>query len=132
MGEGFVAGVQIHFWPAYTAHKFFVVNASCLGLIAVSNLLYDWQGNRLVGIPMVWVWERSLNGLWHIGWTFYFREYSPGLVTSALFFAILYLLYCYGVLKGHIKQRVFFGAGMIALLMEILLLSSPWWAQKIR
>jgi hypothetical protein len=63
MGGGFVAGIQAHFWPAYTATKFFTVNASFLLLIAISNLLYDWKGSRLAIIPMIWVWERSLNGL---------------------------------------------------------------------
>lgn len=132
MGGGFVAGVQIHFWPAYTATKFFTVNASFLILIAISNLLYDWQGSRLAVIPMVWVWERSLNGLWHIGWTLFFKEYSPGLVTSGMFFVILYLSYRYGVLKGHMRQAAFFGGGIIAAILEVLLLSSLWWVRRIQ
>jgi hypothetical protein len=132
MGGGFVAGVQLHFWPAYTATKFFTVNASLLVFIAISNLLYDWQGSRFALIPMVWVWERSLNGLWHIGWTFFFKEYSPGLVTSGMFFVILYLSYRFGVLKGHMQKASFFGAAAIGALLEILLLSSLWWAQRIQ
>ena len=51
MAGGFVAGVQVHLWPAYTATKFFTVNASFLVLIAISNLFYDWQGSRLAVIP---------------------------------------------------------------------------------
>ena len=131
MGGGFVVGVQTHFWPTYTAKKFFLLNAVFLILIALSNILYDWQGNSLILLPIVWVWERSLNGLWHIGWTVMFKEYSPGLVTSGLFFVMLYFSYRYGVQKGPIEQIVFFGGAMIAIIIEVLLLSSLWWFQKI-
>ena len=131
IGGGFVAGVQRHFWPAYAANKFLAVNAVLLVLIAAGNALYHWQGSRLILLPAVWVWERFLNCLWHVVWTIHFKEYSPGLVTSGLFFAIFCLLYHYGVRQGRIKPAVFYGAGLIAFLLEVLLLSSLWWARKI-
>ncbi|OGP54349.1 MAG: hypothetical protein A2Y65_02400 [Deltaproteobacteria bacterium RBG_13_52_11] len=128
MGGGFVAGIQRHFWLGFTMSDFFTANAYYLILIAIVNLLYDWRGGWFAVIPLVLVWERSLNGLWHVGWTLFFKEYSPGLVTSPMFFVILYLSYRYGVLKGHMRQAAFFGGGIIAIVLETLLLSSLWWA----
>jgi hypothetical protein len=131
MAGGFVAGVQAHFWPSYTAGKFFALNTVFLILIAASNIAYDLRGGRFILLPLIWVWERALNGLWHLGWTAFFREYSPGLVTSVLFWIVFAFTYRYGVLGGGIATRVFLRAGMVALIIEALLLSSLWWAQEL-
>jgi len=66
MAGGFVAGVRTHFWPTYTAARFFWFNTTLLAVIALSNALYDFAGNRIVVVPLLWVWERALNGLWHL------------------------------------------------------------------
>ena len=131
MAGGFVAGVQTHFWPTYNGIRFFGTNTFFVIIIAASNVLYDWKGERFIILPIIWVWERTLNGIWHIGWTIYFKEYSPGLVTSCLFFMIFYLLFRYGVQKGNIKYKIFWIGGIIATVLEVLLLSTLWWVQRI-
>lgn len=128
MGGGFVAFIQRHFWHGFTITDFFIANTIWLMLIAISNILYDWLGNRFVVIPMFFVWERAFNALFHIGFTFYFKEYCPGLVTSVLFFVILYLICRYGVLRGHVRWIAFFGSGIVALVFETIFISSMWWA----
>jgi hypothetical protein len=128
MGGGFVAFIQRRFWPGFTITDFFIANAIWLTLIAISNILYDWLGNRFAVIPIAFIWERFFNAFFHIGSTFYFKEYSPGLVTSVLFFVILYLTYRYGVLRGHVRRAAFFGSGIVAVVFETVFLSSMWWA----
>jgi hypothetical protein len=128
MAGGLPASIQRHFLFEFKMSDFFDANAYWLILIAISNLLYDWKGNRLAAIPMAFVWERSFNALLHIGLTCYFKEYSPGLVTGVLFFVILYLTYRYGVLRGHVRRAAFFGSGIVAAVFEITFASSMWWA----
>jgi hypothetical protein len=128
MAGGLVAFVQRHFWSGFTIPDFFSANAYWLILIAISNLLYDWKGNRFAAIPMAFIWERCFNALFHIGSTYHFKEYSPGLVTSVLFFVILYLICRYGVLRGHVRWVTFFVSSIPALVFETVFVSSMWWA----
>jgi hypothetical protein len=128
MGGGFVASIQRNFWSGFAISDFFEANAYWLILIAISNILYDWKGSRLAVIPMFFLWERFLNAFFHIGYTCYYKEYSPGLVTSTLFFVILYLICRYGLLRGHIRKVAFIGSGIAAAIFEIIFISPMWWA----
>ena len=128
MAGGFVAFIQRHFWAGFATNDFFTANAVWLTLIAVSNLLYDWLGKRVAFIPMAFVWERVFNAFFHIGSALYFKEYSPGLATSGLFLVILYLVFRYGVLRGHAHWAAFLGSGVAALVFETVFVSSMWWS----
>lgn len=128
MGGGLVDFIRRHFWSGFMMADFFNANAIWLIAIAMASLLYDWRGNRLAVIPLFFVWERCLNAIFHVGSTFYFKEYCPGLVTGALFFPILYLVGRYGVLRGHVRWAAFFGSGIAAAIFEITFVSSMWWA----
>lgn len=128
MAGGFVSFIQRHFWAGFAMADFFTANAVWLTLIAISNLLYDWQGKRLAAVPMAFVWERFFNALFHVGSAFFLNEYSPGLATSGLFPVILYLVCRYGVLRGHASWAAFIGSGVAALIFETVFVSSMWWA----
>ena len=128
MAGGLVAFVQRHFWSGFKIGDFAVANTVWLIAIAVSNILYDWLGTRLAVVPMAFVWERCFNGLFHIGSTLYLNEYCPGLLTSALFFVILYLICRYGVLRGHMRRVAFWASALPAIVFETLFVSSMWWA----
>ena len=131
MGGGFVPFIQRHFWNGFAWTDFFTANAVWFILIGVSNLLYDLLGNRFAlipAIPLAFLWERVFNAFFHIGTTFCFKEYSPGLVTSVLFFVILYLVGRFVVLRGHISWSLFFVSSIPALIFETVFISSMWWA----
>ncbi len=128
MAGGLVAFIQRHFWPGFAMTDFFNANMIWLILIAISNLLYDWRGRRFAFIPMAFVWERCFNALFHVGSTFWFKEYCPGLVTGVLFFVILYLICRYEVLKGHMRWAALGGSAVPAFVFETAFVSSMWWA----
>jgi len=79
MRGGFAAFIQRRFWPGFTVTDFFIANAIWLTLIAISNILYDRLGNRFAVIPTAFIWERFFNAFFHVGSTFYFKEFSRGL-----------------------------------------------------
>jgi hypothetical protein len=131
MAGGFVPFIQRHFWSGFAWGDFAVANAVWLILIAISNIVYDWLGNKyafIAGIPLAFLWERCFNAFFHIGSTFYYNEYSPGLITGLLFFVILYLIARYGVLRGHLRWVTFLVSAIPALIFETLFVSSIWWA----
>lgn len=131
MGGGFVPFIQRHFWTGFVWGDFAVANAVWLILIAISNILYDSFGNRfafIAAIPLFFVWERCFNSIFHIGATFYYNEYSPGLLTGLLFFVILYFICRFVILRGHMRWVVFFVSSIPAFIFEILFVSSMWWA----
>jgi hypothetical protein len=131
MVGGFVPFIQRHFWSGFAWGDFAVANAVWVILIAVSNILYDWLGDKftfIAAFPMAFVWERCFNAFFHMGSTFCYNEYSPGLISSLLFFVILYLVIRFGVLRGHIRWVTFFVSGIPAFIFETLIASSMWWA----
>lgn len=46
-------------------------------------------------LRLVWSIERTCNGFWHLIWAARFQEYSPGLLTSILFWMELYFVLRY-------------------------------------
>jgi len=131
MSGGFVNFIQRHFWPGFALNDFAVANAVWLILIGISNILYDFIGNRteyLAMLPLFFVWERCLNGIFHIATTIWFKEYSPGLITSFMFFVLLYMICRFGVLKGHLRWKVLILSSVPAIIFEVLFISSMWWA----
>ena len=58
-------------------------------MIAASNLLFDLFGGRLVILPLVGIFGFALHGVTvHVFWTVRQRDYSPGLVTSVLYWIV--------------------------------------------
>jgi hypothetical protein len=128
MGGGFVAFIQQHFWTGFALDDFFQANGIWLILIAISNILYDCLGNSIVVVPLAFLWERSFNTLFHVGTTFYFRQYSPGLLSGLVFFVLIYLVCRFGLLRKQFRLRAFLGSGIVALAFEAVFISSMWWA----
>jgi hypothetical protein len=84
LGGSFVEKVREHWWPQYSWRKFFWFNAGYFAIMIASVVAYDLRGGPWLVLPLAWSIERTCNGLWHVGWTIHFHEYSPGLVSSIL------------------------------------------------
>ena len=111
---GFVGWVGRSFWPGYSMRMFFWFNAGAVVLIAASNLLFDLFGGRFVILPLVWIFGFALHGVTvHVFWTVRQRDYSPGLVTSVLYWIVAYLAARYGYAAGLVSATDFW-AGAIA------------------
>jgi len=98
LNGGFVQWIVDNFWPTYTMRMFFWFNAGAIGVIAVSNLLFDSFGGHWVILPLILVAGFVTHALSvHLYWTIRRNTYSPGLVTSLLYIIVFYLLIKYGV-----------------------------------
>jgi len=124
LGETFVGMVRRHFWPDYGWEKFFGFNALLIGLIALSNLAYEALGGAWIILPLVFAFQMATNGLWHLGATLVTRTYSPGLLTSVLYWMLFYLLFRYAFLKGQIRTDHFLVAAVAGTLVTVVMIGS--------
>ena len=127
MNGGFVSWVQTSFWPGYTTRMFFWFNAGAIAGIALSNLVFDAFGGHWVILPLLWVSGFVVHGVTvHIFWTVRRRDYSPGLVTSVLYWTVGYLVAKYGYAAGLISGADFWvGAAIGAVLIGGFLTAGP-------
>ena len=93
IGGGFVATVRKHWWPTYTARMFFFFNATFLAIVAGCNLAYDLVGQSVLFLPLFFAVAFATHGVtFHVWATLRYHEYSPGLVTSTLYWLLVYLI----------------------------------------
>ena len=115
LGGSFVEKVREHWWPEYSWTKFFWFNAGYFGIMIASVVLYDFLLGPWVILPLAWAIERACNGVWHLGWSIHFREYSPGLVSSILMWMNLYFILRYRPRTEPLGTNVVVPALIIAL-----------------
>lgn len=123
---GFIGGVREHIWPTYPTKSFVITNTVMILLITTSILLYEGLGGNWVAFPLMWMIERSLNGLFHIWWSIRFKTYSPGLLTNGIIWIILYLTIKENYGLGDFTSAQLYAAIVIAIVCEIILLSLLW------
>lgn len=121
IGGSFVEKVREYWWPEYSWRKFFWFNAGYFTIMIASVVLYDLRGGAWLVFPLAWSIERMCNGLWHVGWTVHFREYSPGLVTSILMWMNFYFILRYTPPEQAIGQEMWVRAVIIGGLFTAFL-----------
>jgi hypothetical protein len=116
--------VNKFFWPEYTEKHFFWFN-TCFHLInIVSIIIYDIFGVGWVILPLSLSWVFVTNGLWHVLGTAMFKEYSPGLMTSPLYWIIMYFIIRYSLLQGNILLSNFIISVIVGTVITILMIGS--------
>jgi hypothetical protein len=85
-----------------------LVNALFI-LLCVVNLIYYTPGSSLLYLVTGLI---LFNGMLHIGSSFVFRKYAPGLLTSVLMYipVSIYIIYNAGPLSGRIISALISGA----------------------
>ncbi len=124
LGENFVEMVRRHFWPDYGWKHFFGFNTLLMTLIVLSIVLYDILGGAWIVLPLTFVFQMATNGLWHLVATIVTRRYSPGLLTSTLYWVLFYLIFRYAFLKGEIPVRQFVTSAAVGTLITVLMIGS--------
>jgi hypothetical protein len=95
VGGGFIGMIKRDYWPEYDGRKFFGFNAILLSLLVIGLILFDiFKGPWLLW-PLSFAFLFATNGLWHLLQTIILREYSPGLITSPIYWVLLYFIIRY-------------------------------------
>lgn len=124
LGENFVEMVRKNFWPEYQWKHFFGFNTLLMSLIILSIILYEMLGGAWVIVPLIFVFQMVTNGLWHVGFTLITKKYSPGLLTSILYWMLWYFIFRYSFLKGEIVVSHFVIAAIVGTAMTVLMIAS--------
>ena len=131
-GGGFVNMVKVRFWPEYDAKKFFWFNTGLHVINIVSIILYEILGGAWVIFPLSISWLFVTNGLWHVLGTAMFREYSPGLVTSPLYWIIMYFIIRYSLLPGNILLSHFVVSVVVGTILTIIMIGSLFAMRRVQ
>ncbi len=123
-GRGFVSMVKKFFWPEYDGKKFFWFNTGAHLINILGIVLYEILGGNWVVIPLSISWVFVTNGFWHVFGTVMFKEYSPGLMTSPLYWIVMYLMIRYSFLQGNISPSNFIISIVIGTVITILMIGS--------
>jgi len=131
VGGGFIAEMQRSYWPEYTATRFFWFNAGILLLFTGSIILFELRGGAWVVTALSWVFMLSTNGLWHLIQTAITRRYAPGLITSPIYWVLLYFILRYCWLSGQIATNHLIISAIIGTLMTLAMFGSVWYYRII-
>src|ERR1700678_4655936 len=72
---------------------FFFFNAALLIIVAVCNLAYDFLGQSVLFLPLAFAVVFATHCVtFHLWWSVHYREDSPGLLTSTLYWMLAYLI----------------------------------------
>ena len=124
VGGGFVKMVKKRFWPEYSARKFFWFNAGLHIINITVIILYEVLGGGWVVLPLSISWLFVLNGLWHVLGTVILKEYHPGLLTSPLYWIVMYFIIRYSFLPGDILMSHFIISIIVGAVLTILMIGS--------
>lgn len=131
LGENFVDKVRKNFIPVYDWTKFFWFNTFLLCLNVVAIIVYDIAGGSWIIFPLSLAFERTFNGIWHLGETIVTRKFSSGLLASTLTWILMYLFIRYSFLYGEIPPLDFYLALGIGALITILMFSALFVSKSI-
>jgi hypothetical protein len=84
--NGFVNFIHKHYWSRFLVSDFYFANSIWIIAIGISAILYDIIGEKVMILPLFFVWERVLNGLFHVVSCISFNDYNPGMASSLIFF----------------------------------------------
>lgn len=121
-GEGFINMVKKHFWTEYDGRKFFGFNLLLHLLNIAGIILYEILGGGWVIWPLIMCWMFVTNGLWHVLGTILLKDYHPGLMTSPLYWIVMYFIIRYSFIPGNISVREFVISVLGGLILTFLMI----------
>lgn len=124
LGETFVPMVRRNFWAEYEWKHFFGFNTLLMSLIIISIILFEALGGVWIILPLICAFLLTTNGVWHLVATIVTRHYSPGLLTSLLYWLLFYFLVRYSFVAGQIKGDYILISGIVGTALTVLMISS--------
>jgi hypothetical protein len=116
MNGGFVEWMRTSFWPTYTPRMNAWFNSGAIVAVAASNLLSDLFGGHWIVLALVWPFGFALHGITvHLFWTIRQGSLSPGLLTSVIYWIMVYFFVRYGFLAGQISGSDFLTGALLGV-----------------
>ncbi len=121
VGEGFVEMMRKTFYLEYSGRMFFGFNLMIFLVFMVGIVLFEVFGGVWVIWPLSFAFMFVTNGFWHLLQTIVLREFSPGLITSTIYWILMYFITRYFLLTGEILLLYFVIAAVIGTLITLVM-----------
>jgi hypothetical protein len=121
VGEGFIEMMRKTFFPEYSGRMFFGFNLMIFVVFVVGIIVFEVFGGMWVIWPLSFAFMFVTNGLWHLLQTIVLREFSSGLITSPIYWILMYFITRYFLLTGEILLVFFVIAAVIGTVMTLVI-----------
>ena len=121
VGEGFVEMMRRTFFPEYSERMFFGFNFMVFVLFVSGIVVFEVFGGVWVMWPLSFAFMFVTNGFWHLIQTLVLRKFSPGLITSPIYWILMYFIVRYFLLAGEILLHYFVIAAVLGTVMTLLI-----------
>jgi hypothetical protein len=121
VGEGFIEMMRKTFYPEYSGRMFFGFNFMIFVMFVVGIVLFEVFGGMWVIWPMSFAFMFVTNGLWHLIQTIVLRKFSPGLITSPIYWILMYFITRYFLLTGEIALLYFAISAVVGTIMTLVI-----------
>lgn len=119
VGEGFIEMMRKTFYPEYSGRMFFGFNLMIFVMFTVGIILFEVLGGIWVIWPLSFAFMFVTNGLWHLIQTIVLRKFSPGLITSPIYWILIYFITRYFLLTGEIFLLYFAISAVVGTIMTL-------------
>lgn len=119
VGEGFIEMMRKTFYPEYSGRMFFGFNLMIFVMFTVGIILFEVFGGIWVIWPLSFAFMFVTNGLWHLIQTIVLRKFSPGLITSPIYWILIYFITRYFLLTGEIFLLYFAISAVVGTIMTL-------------
>ena len=121
VGEGFIEMMRKTFYPEYSGRMFFGFNLMIFVVFVVGIILFEIFGGIWVIWPLSFAFMFVTNGLWHLIQTIVLRKFSPGLITSPIYWILIYFITRNFLLTGEIVLLHFVISAVIGTIMTLVI-----------
>ena len=121
VGEGFIEMMRNTFYPEYSGRMFFGFNLMIFLVFVVGIVVFEVFGGIWVIWPLSFAFMFVTNGFWHLLQTLVTRKYAPGLITSPIYWILMYFIIRYFLLAGEILLLHFLIAAVLGTLITLVM-----------
>jgi len=121
VGEGFIEMMRKTFYPEYSGRMFFGFNLMIFVVFVIGIILFEIFGGIWVIWPLSFAFMFVTNGLWHLIQTIVLRKFSPGLITSPIYWILIYFITRNFLLTGEIVLLHFVISAVIGTIMTLVI-----------
>ncbi|WP_027340412.1 HXXEE domain-containing protein [Halonatronum saccharophilum] len=131
LAGGFVNMVKENIWADYDMKNFFWFNTFLYLTNITGIILYDVYGGSWIVFPLSLAWMFVTNGIWHLIGSIITKKYSPGLVTSPIYWILMYMIIRYNKVNAIISNSQMIISFIFGLSITILMIGSLFVAKKL-
>ena len=130
VGEGFIEMMRKTFYLKASWRMFFGFNLMIFLIFVAGIVVFEAFGGVWVIWPLSFAFMFVTNGLWHFLQTIVLREYSPGLISSPIYWILMYFITRYFLLTGELLLLYFVISLVIGTVMTVVMFGLAYWVRR--